>query len=294
MAKSEGTKQMAALADSHFHLFQRGFPGSDGKPVLGAGSEIETYEAYRREHAIVGGLVIGYEGDGIDPDNNRYIRALARTRPWTATLAYVDINDGATSENVRHLLGDGHLGIVGYAPDRKAAETIAAWPDATWRILDDQGAIISINATPEAMPALAGVVSRYARCRFLFAHVGLPGRYAETPGAAEAEARISGLLGMADSGNVLVKISGLYAISDPASAHPHEAAAPFVKAVLDRFGPERCLWASDFSPALEFLSFEQTVDNPWLDDLAPEDRDRVMGGNLLALLRGRGWTGAAG
>ena len=91
--------------------------------------------------------------------------------------------------------------------------------------------------------------------------------------------------------NVLVKISGLYAISDPAHAYPHAAAEPFVAQVLETFGPARCLWASDFSPALSFVSFPQTITNPWLDRLTPEELDQVMGANLLGLLRSVGWSG---
>jgi predicted TIM-barrel fold metal-dependent hydrolase len=79
--------------------------------------------------------------------------------------------------------------------------------------------------------------------------------------------------------------SGLYAVSDPPDAHPHEAAGPFVHLLLDRFGPARCLWGSDFSPAPEFVSFAETAAIPWLDRLDREEREQVMGGSLLELLR---------
>ena len=71
--------------------------------------------------------------------------------------------------------------------------------------------------------------------------------------------RLALLLALADHQNVMVKISGLYAISDPSHGYPHEAARPFIDLVLERFGPSRCLWGSDFSPALEHVSFPQTV-----------------------------------
>jgi predicted TIM-barrel fold metal-dependent hydrolase len=83
---------------------------------------------------------------------------------------------------------------------------------------------------------------------------------------------------------VSAKISGLYATSDPAHLYPHESAAPFLEIVFERFGAARCCWGSDFSPALDFVSFAQTVDIPWLARLGGADFDRVMGGNLAALL----------
>lgn len=54
--------------------------------------------------------------------------------------------------------------------------------------------------------------------------------------------------------------------------------------ILDRFGAPRCLWGSDFSPALDHVSFAQTVSTPWLERLDDDDRALVMGGNLLRLL----------
>lgn len=279
------------LADAHLHIFSRGFPDASGRPVLGADLEINAYAARRRDHGIAAGLVIGYEAGGIDPDNNRFIRSLASTHPWMATLAFVDPHGGARPEAIGGLLDDGHLGIVLYVPDAGTAAAVAAWPEATWRDLDARGAIVSLNATPDGTPGLRETIARYPGCRFLFSHLGLPGRYPGPPSMEEAGARIAALLDLAAFDNVMVKISGLYAVSDPAHAYPHAAAAPFIALLLERFGSTRCLWASDFSPALEVVSFPQTVSIPELDRLPPDQRDRVMGGNLLGLLRTTGWTG---
>jgi predicted TIM-barrel fold metal-dependent hydrolase len=112
----------------------------------------------------------------------------------------------------------------------------------------------------------------------------MPGRYAAPPAVADAAERLAPLLALARLPHVLVKVSGLYAISDPAHEYPHAAAAPFVDLVLDHFGPSRCLWGSDFSPALDFVSFAQTASNRWLDRLREDERTAVMGGNLLRLL----------
>lgn len=280
-------------ADSHLHIFSHGFPATTGRPVLGAALEIDMYDMLRQEHNIVAGLIICYEAGGIDPQNNRYVRGLAATHRWMATLGFVDPRGGAMPEDVGKLLDDGHLGLAVYVPDAETATVVAGWPEATWRLLDERRAIISLNATPDGTPGLRDLIARNSGCRFLFSHLGLPGRYPAPPSKTEAAERIAALLGLAEFANVMVKISGLYAVSDPAFAYPHDAAAPFVALALERFGPDRCLWASDFSPALEYLSFSQTLSIPWLDELAPDDRDRVMGGNLLDLIRSVGWTGEA-
>jgi len=270
------------IADAHIHFFRRGFPGPYGASLLRP--DIEAYELLRAVHDIAAALIVGYEGLGIDPGNNAYIRELAATRPWMATVGHIDDIAAAGEATVETLIAAGHAGIALYAPDAVTARLVAARPAGFWKVLDRANAIISLNARPEAIAELGPVVAAAPNCRFVFSHVGLPGPHPSVPSRAAAEARIAPLLALAPMPNVFVKVSGLYAISVPEHAYPHEAARPFIDAVLDRFGARRCLWASDFPPALDLVSFAQTVDNPLLGELAPAERDAVMGGNLLRLL----------
>jgi predicted TIM-barrel fold metal-dependent hydrolase len=274
----------SAVADAHLHLFRNGFPATRGGPVIADKSEVETYEALRRTHGIAAGLVVGYVANDIDPENNRYIRELATERPWMATLAYLPLHPAPAAENIETFFADGHAGLAVYLPDTAAAEALASWPVRAWRAVEDRAAILSLNARPDAVRELSETVRRRSGCRFLFAHLGLPGRHATVPSAPEAAARLRPMLDLADCPNAYVKISGLYAVSDPPEAHPHEAAKPFVELLLDRLGAARCLWGSDFSPALEFVSFAETLAIPCLDRLGPEEQEQVMGRNLLRLL----------
>jgi predicted TIM-barrel fold metal-dependent hydrolase len=273
-----------ALADAHVHFFRDGFPATRGGTVIEGRSDIDAYEALRIGHGIAAALVVGYEADGIDPENNAYVRGLAAARPWMATLAYLPVHPAPTLTTIEALLAVGHAGLAVYLPDAVAASAFAAWPAESWGAAEERRAIVSLNARPEGIREAADVVRRHGDCTFLFAHLGLPGRYPTVPDTSEAAARIRPLLDLADCPNARVKISGLYAVSDPPEAHPHASARPFVELLLDRFGAARCLWGSDFSPALEFVSFAQTAAILWLDGLGPEERERVMGRNLLKLL----------
>jgi predicted TIM-barrel fold metal-dependent hydrolase len=270
------------LADAHLHFFRRGFPGTYGESLLRR--EVEAYERLRAAHGIAAALVVGYEGAGIEPDNNAYVRELAATRPWMATVGYLDLAGRPDERTAAGLVEAGHAGVALYVPDAATAETVAGLPRDFWSALEGANAIISLNAPPEAIAGLAETVAAAPGCRFLFSHVGLPGRHTADPTRDAASARIAPLLALAALPNAFVKISGLYAISDPAHAWPHAAARPFVDLALESFGPARCLWASDFAPALDFVSFAQTIANPWLDRLAEGERAAVMGGNLLRLL----------
>ena len=101
---------------------------------------------------------------------------------------------------------------------------------------------------------------------------------------ADCRARAAASLALAGRENVHVKISGLYAICDPPGLWPQHTADPFVAEVLAAFGPDRCLWGSDFSPALEFLGFDQTIPVLTGCRLTSEETAQVMGGNLVRLL----------
>jgi predicted TIM-barrel fold metal-dependent hydrolase len=100
-----------AVADAHLHLFRHGFPATRGGRVIEHRSEVEAYEALRRAHGIEAGLVVGYEADGIHPQNNRYIRELAAERPWMATLAYLPAHPAPAEETIAALFDEGHAGL---------------------------------------------------------------------------------------------------------------------------------------------------------------------------------------
>lgn len=275
---------MLQLADSHAHLFRRGFAGLYGRSPAGAGSEVDSYEALRQVHNIAATLVVGYEDDGIDGSNNEYLRGLAGTRSWMTTVAYVQPLEPPSPARVEELLASGHRGLSLYLLSSSAADIVAQWPREVWRPLVDRQAIISMNVSRDALTAVSSFVRDHAACSFAISHLGDPGRHREVPSAAEAREQLARLLVLAEHANVYVKISGLYAVSDPSYGYPHPQATPFVDLILSAFGPGRCMWGSDFSPSLDHVSFEQAVNVAQLLRLTESEYAEVMGGTLMNLL----------
>ncbi len=271
------------IVDAHMHLFRSGYGRftQRGFPFPGM-SDVEAYERLRGEHDISAGLVVCYEAEGIDPSINGYVRDLAATRPWIHSVAYMDAASTPGADRVAALLSAGHCGIALYLPDQSAAQALYAWPSETWRLLSDARAIISINARPEATGHLGRLVECASGCQFLFSHLGLPGRCEGTPIRGEAAERLSTLLSLAEFPNVAVKLSGLYAI-DPTP--PHAASQLFIEIVFERFGSPNLHWGSDFSPALDYVAFEQTIELPFLSALEHTQRALILGKNLAAKLK---------
>jgi predicted TIM-barrel fold metal-dependent hydrolase len=77
------------------------------------------------------------------------------------------------------------------------------------------------------------------------------------------------LLRRGRDGRAVVKLSGMYKFSH--ERHPHRDAWPFVRALVESFGPQRCVWASDWP----FLRAPARIDyGPLLElfaEIVPDD-----------------------
>jgi predicted TIM-barrel fold metal-dependent hydrolase len=251
------------------------------------GNELTAYEKLRCHHDIGPALVVGYEGEPAYAGNNEYVLSLARTHPWMAPLAYLRVRPAPTVGRLRSFRAAGAAGFAIYLPREDDGRAFAAWPKATVDELCGQGCVVSLNAPPAVLELLGAALDALEGCSILVSHLGLPGRLRSVPSAARAREHLAPVLALASRGHVAVKLSGLYSVSEPHHDFPHAAAQPLVDAVLESFGPQRLLWGSDFSPALDFVSFAQLVDRRWVAGCSPEEIELVMGGNLSRLLETR-------
>lgn len=269
--------------DAHIHLFQNGFRGRYGISPAGT-DEVAAYQRLRTGHGIGRALVVGYEGETAYRGNNRYLAGLAAEHDWVVALAYSPAGGPVTLDGLNPPGRGGFAGISVYLPDQAAAHQFADWDKSIVDELNRRGALISLNATQEALAVLPPALAALGGCPVLVSHLGLPGRYRTPPTVDEAAHRLAPLIALAALTHVHVKVSGLYAISEPAHGYPHHAAVPFLRLLLQTFGPRRLCWGSDFPPALDQVSFAQTLDATDLLDLSPAERADVNGGNLNRLL----------
>lgn len=274
-------------ADAHLHLFADGYPGRYGRSPAG-GQEIAIYQDIRRAHGIGRALVVGYEGDPRFTGNNHYLASLAARHDWIAPVAYLPTggpeSGQAGTAAPDHWLRCGFVGFAAYLPDPAAADWFAGWLSHHAGILNRSAVVLSLNAVPAAAARLGPALTVADGCTVLFSHLGLPGRQPAVPDPAAAAAVLAPLGELARLPHVGVKVSGLYAVSDPAHDHPHPAARPFVERLLDWYGPQRMYWGSDFPPSLDFVSFAQTLDPIGLAGLSTDEYSDVVGRNLLRAL----------
>jgi predicted TIM-barrel fold metal-dependent hydrolase len=201
-----------------------------------------------------------------------------------APLCYVNCQRVPSITTLR----DPFVGVALYINDENDLAGLAKWPPRFYEMFNERRAIISINAAPSTLEKLAPFVERLRNCSILISHLGLPGSFAKQPSAAITAKVLRPLSDLAKYSNVMVKISGLYAISDPAWDFPHQSALPLLRTIYETFGAKRLLWGSDFSPCLASISFVQSVEalevlNKTLK-WPEKEMQQIRGGNLLRLL----------
>jgi L-fuconolactonase len=86
--------------------------------------------------------------------------------------------------------------------------------------------------------------------------------------------------------NVYCKLSGLVTEADWAHWKPADL-RPYVRTALDLFGPERCMYGSDWPVCLLAGSYQAVIDalRECVSDLSPTDRDRIFGGTAARFYR---------
>ena len=118
--------------------------------------------------------------------------------------------------------------------------------------------MVSVNSRGESLSGWLPVLQRHGGLRVVVSHVGQPPKVIEPPSAAEARQPLTEVLSLAAFPGPCVKLSGFYALSETPYGYPHQAAWPYVEQLAADSGTDRLLWASDFSPCLDNLSFPQT------------------------------------
>ncbi|CAN5401993.1 hypothetical protein BH10ACT7_BH10ACT7_10130 [soil metagenome] len=249
------------LFDTHCHLFERGYHGRFGFLVSARGDELASYERFRAEFGITRSLVVGYEEADQYQGNNAYIESLAAERDWIVPLRFVARSAAAAFGEQISL----------YAMDPTAAQAAA---ELLARTEGGPPRIVSLNAVPEALAVLAPVIRRLESTWVLISHLGLPG---PVDSLSKARDRLAPLLSLADCPQVSVKLSGQYAAS--AGGYPHEDAQVIVDVLAETFGVGPLVWGSDFSPCLEFVSFDEAIHCLLPTGVTAQERARILAGN---------------
>ncbi len=120
-------------------------------------------------------------------------------------------------------------------------------------------------------------------------HLGLKQPF-EPPVPPEPFADLPKLLNLAAFDNIAVKITGACTLSQ--APYPYDDIWDPLARIFEAFGIERCLWGTDWTRAVNLITYAQGVEPFRLTDrLSDSDRAALMGGSLARIYD---WSPEAG
>ena len=136
---------------------------------------------------------------------------------------------------------------------------------------------------------LDAIAARHPDTVLVIDHLGLQQPF-EPPVPAEPWQDLQPVLEMAAYPNVMIKISGACTLSH--RPFPYEDIWQPIGRIIDAFRLDRCMWGTDWTRAVAFLTYEQGV-RAFLETphLSESDRAALMGGSLSRIY---GWSPVTG
>lgn len=277
---------MAAIkVDSHVHVWSDNQARFPLQPLPGFGLTVpgsvellldSMDKAGVDKVVLVQAALYGY-------DHSYALDCRRRFPDRTAAVCLVDPTDPQAATNLRRLV------------EREGCRGVRLRPLVTpenwdwfgspvtfpiWEAAAELNVPINVIILPVQMPALAAMVNRFPKVKVVVDHLGRQ-YVAESPTYPSAE----GLLGLANSPNVYVKISALSANS--AEPYPYRDAIGLARRVYERFGVRRLMWGTDFPYVQEHEGYGRAltlVDH--YDFLSAADRGWLLGNTALGLYFG--------
>ncbi|HAM72146.1 MAG TPA: amidohydrolase [Verrucomicrobiales bacterium] len=214
-------------------------------------------------------------------EESRFFLSLATQHPWIrGVVAWVDLTDPDVGETVEAL--QEHPKFVGIR------HVVHDEPDPLWlnrhevmaglATLELHRVPYDLLLRPQHLPAAIEVARHYPGLPLVVDHIAKP-RIAQEGWGEWAE----GIRSLARFPNVWCKLSGMITEAARGGWKPEDL-KPYVRHVLEVFGPERLMYGSDWPVCLLAGSYDQVVEalEANLKDLSTQDRERIWGESAAA------------
>jgi L-fucono-1,5-lactonase len=278
------------VVDAHHHFWdpsRRHYPwmmGDDLTPIrkpFGPADLQPLLAANGVDHTVLVQTISSLDETG------EFLATAAETDFIAGVVGWVDLIDPAVKETLAQLHaspGGNHLvGIRHQVHDEL---------DPSWLLRDD--VLHGISALRDAdlvydllvrtreLPAAHAVARRFPETRFVIDHMAKPHIAA---GARDLEWQ-QAMAPLADLPNVSCKLSGMVTEASWTNWTPADL-RPYVHRVLESFGPQRCMFGSDWPVCLLASSYEQVVlaAREVLGELSQSELDGIFGGNAVRVYR---------
>ncbi|HYR50655.1 MAG TPA: amidohydrolase family protein [Candidatus Eisenbacteria bacterium] len=250
------------VVDAHHHLWdpahrdypwmgdelaaiRRRFDAADLKPLI---------DANGIDHTVLVQTVSSLE------ETREFLQAAADNEFIAGVVGWVDLTDVSAGKTLAGLKrSQGGTFLVGIR------HQVHDEPDPKWLLREEvqrgiaevgeAGLVYDILVRTRELPAALETVKRHPGMRFVIDHAAKP----RIAAGARDEAWEKALAPLADHANVTCKLSGLVTEADWKAWNPGQL-EPYVRRVLDWFGPERCMFGSDWPVCLLAAPYADVVE----------------------------------
>lgn len=265
--------------DAQVHAYERDHPGRPWHAVLHGPGEVTGAEMVEAMDAVAVDAAILVSPWTMYRFDASYAQDVYAAHPGRfAIVKPVDPTDPAVAETIADWAKvDGAIGIrimmVGDVSEDPADPGIN-------RVLSaaaEHNLPVNLLCWGRTSQGIA-IAARNPNTRIVIDHLGLKQPF-EPPVPDEPFGELSNVLKLAEHENVVIKITGACTLSK--EPFPHRDIREPVGRIIDAFGLERCLWGTDWTRAVELITYEDGVTSfrqaDWFSD---SDRTALMGGNL--------------
>ncbi|HUH41030.1 MAG TPA: amidohydrolase family protein [Castellaniella sp.] len=223
--------------DCHNHIIDpQRFPYLEDTPYRPSGQEIGTASQFRavlQAYGVQYALLVG-PNSGYGIDNRCMLDAIAHGEGRFKGIAVVPVE--ASYARLAELKAQGILGVT--VNISITGVDYFSGADPLFNHLADLDMFAQIQYEKDQLLGLLPLIKR-TRTRLLIDHSGRPDAHAGID-----QAGFQALLRLADTGRAYVKLSGMSKFST--EPHPFKDAWVYQQALLRAFGPDHCMWASDW------------------------------------------------
>jgi predicted TIM-barrel fold metal-dependent hydrolase len=274
------------ILDSQVHAYERNHPGRPWIGTLTGPAEVTGDQmAAAMEDVGVDGAILVSPFSMYLYDASYALEVYAAHPDRFRLVKPVDPTDPAVFETIAEWAATkGTVGIRIFLRDN--ASTDPADPDINRVLATAAQHSLPVNVACTGRLDQAGqLAARNPNARMVIDHLGLPQPH-EPPAPPQPFADLPKLLVLAAHDNVAVKISGACTLSR--EPFPYRDIWDPLRRVFDAFGFDRCMWGTDWTRAVNVLTYKQGVDAFRVTDrLSDAERSALMGGTLQQIYNWR-------
>lgn len=272
--------------DVQVHCYERNHPGRPWHAVLAGPPEVTGEDMIKAMDAVGvdGALLISvhtmYRWDA------SYAVSVRKAHPGKfALIKPVDPNDAGVADTIAEWAKiDGTVAIRIMMNDEVSKDPADAGVNRVLTEAARQDFPVNLLCW-DRLEQVAELAKRHPDTQLVIDHIGLQ-QPMKPPAPAEPWAKLPRLLALAPHPNIAVKISGGCTLSHEKFPY-NDIRAPLGR-IFDAFGLDRCMWGTDWTRAVNLLTYKEGVDAFRAADwLSASDRETLMGGTLAKIY---GWA----